>query len=60
MLISKTIDKAKDLLANPIPARKRDGRNLLRDIRDLYPGEMGDVGKLVDQAKKLLADNPPV
>jgi hypothetical protein len=60
VLISKTIDKAKGLLANPIPARKRDGRNLLRDIRDLYAGDGGDIGKLVDQAKKLLADNPPV
>lgn len=59
-LISATIARAQKLLADSIPARKRDGRNLLRDIRDLYAGETGDIAKLVDQAKRLLASNPPV
>ncbi len=57
-LIADKIGQAKGLLAMSIPARKRDGRNLLRDIRDLYAGESGDIGKLVEQAKMLLAENP--
>lgn len=58
-LISNGIARAQGLLAMSLPARKRDGRNLLRDVRDLYAGEEGEVGKLVDQAKSLLAANPP-
>jgi hypothetical protein len=57
-LIAQKITRARDLLAMPLPARKTEGRNLLRDIRDLYVGESGDIAKLVEQAKKLLTDNP--
>ena len=58
-LIANAIARAQSLLAMSLPAQKRDGRNLLRDIRDLYAGETGEIGKLVDQAKSLLAANPP-
>jgi hypothetical protein len=57
-LISVVIADAQRLLAESLPASKRKGRNLLRDIRDLYAGDSGDIGKLVEQAKRLLADNP--
>jgi eukaryotic-like serine/threonine-protein kinase len=57
-LIANSIGKAKMFLSMPLPAHKREGRNILRDIRDLYAGETGDIGKLVDQAKSLLAANP--
>jgi hypothetical protein len=59
VLIANVIARAKGLLAMSVPAQKRDGRNLLRDVRDLYAGETGEIGKLVDQAKSLLAANPP-
>jgi serine/threonine-protein kinase len=58
-LIADLIARARMNLAMSLPARQRDGRNLLRDIRDLYAGETGEIGKLVDEAKRLLADNPP-
>ncbi|HKB04802.1 MAG TPA: serine/threonine-protein kinase [Gemmataceae bacterium] len=53
-LIRKTLDRAKLLIKETTPARQRDGRNLLRDIRDLYAGDQGEVGQLVNEAKKLL------
>jgi hypothetical protein len=54
-LIRSVLERAKQLLAERgIPARQRDGRNLLRDIRDLYAGDTGDIARLVDEAKKLL------
>jgi serine/threonine-protein kinase len=58
-LINKKFADARALLAMELPARKRDGRNILRDIRDLYAGEKDDIGKFVDEAKRLLRDNPP-
>jgi serine/threonine-protein kinase len=58
-LIAKKIGDARNLLAMSVPARKTEGRNLLRDIRDLYSGETGEIGKLVEQASQLLAQNPP-
>jgi eukaryotic-like serine/threonine-protein kinase len=57
--IADEIARAKGLLTMDVYARKRDGRNILRDIRDLYQGEMGAVGRLVKEAQKLLDDNPP-
>ena len=53
-LINDKLAAAKELLTNELPARKQDGRNILRDIRDLYAGETGDLGKLVDDANRLL------
>jgi eukaryotic-like serine/threonine-protein kinase len=54
-LIRKTLDGAKLLLKEVTPARQRDGRNLLRDIRDLYAGDtVVEIGKLVEEARKLL------
>jgi serine/threonine-protein kinase len=53
-LIGDLIARAKSLLAMNIPARHVDGRNLLREVRDLYAGETGDIGRLVDEAKRLL------
>ena len=58
-LIAGKIEQAKSLLAMTNLARKRDGRNILRDIRDLYAGEADRVGELAEAAKKLLVDNPP-
>lgn len=40
------------------PAQRRDARNILRDIRDLYSGETGDIGRIVAEAEKLLKDHP--
>jgi serine/threonine-protein kinase len=54
-LIRQTLDAARLLLKEATPARQRDGRNLLRDIRDLYASETApEIGRLVDEAKKLL------
>jgi hypothetical protein len=57
-LIGKVIERARPLLKDQIPARRRDARNLLRDVRDLYAGETGPIADLVAEAKKLLADHP--
>lgn len=53
-LVNGYMAGAKQLLNDPVPARKQDGRNRLRDIRDLYQGETGDLGKVVEEATKLL------
>ncbi|HEX3147056.1 MAG TPA: serine/threonine-protein kinase [Gemmataceae bacterium] len=58
-LIDKAITQAKALLALDVVAQKKKGRNLLRDIRDVYQGETGVVGKKVAEAKALLAQYPP-
>jgi eukaryotic-like serine/threonine-protein kinase len=58
-LIDKTIQQAKALLALDVVAQKKKGRNLLRDIRDLYQGEAGAIGAQVNEAKRLLAEYPP-
>jgi hypothetical protein len=57
-LIQGKLAEAQAQLNGALPANKRRGRNTLRDIRDLYQGETGEIGKLVDQAKQLLAKNP--
>ena len=57
-LIGRVLEAARRLLADSVPARQRDGRNLLRDVRDLYQGAKGDVGRLVDEARKLLGEGP--
>jgi eukaryotic-like serine/threonine-protein kinase len=56
-LLAARMKIAKELLAMEVPARKQDGRNILRDIRDLYQGEVGEIGKFVDEAKNRL-QNP--
>jgi eukaryotic-like serine/threonine-protein kinase len=53
-LLNRKIVEAKTLLAGEEYAQKRDGRFILREIRDLYPGETGEVGKVVEEAKRLL------
>jgi len=53
-LVGERLAVAKALLADELPAQKQKGRNILRDIRDLYRSEAGDVGKLVDEANRLL------
>ncbi len=53
-LLATRMQQASALMAMEEPARKRDGRNALRDVRDLYPGESGEVGTIVDSAKKAL------
>ena len=58
-LIAGKIAEAKGYLAMELPAQKRRGRNILRDIRDLYPGQTGPVERLVKEAQKLLDDNRP-
>jgi serine/threonine-protein kinase len=57
-IITDRLAAAEALLANDLPARRQDGRNILRDIRDLYQGERGDLGTVVDKANKLLAARP--
>jgi len=57
-LVAQILARAKTLLTNELPARRTDGRNLLRDIRDIYTGERGEIEKLVEEAKTLLAKNP--
>ncbi len=57
-LITLHLANAKSLLANSLPAKQTNGRNLLRDIRDAYAGERGAIGNLVEEAKSLLAKNP--
>ncbi|MBO0697127.1 MAG: protein kinase [Zavarzinella sp.] len=56
-LIRKILEAAKPLLQEATPARRRDGRNLLRDIRDLYAGDTDDIARLVEEAKKLLKES---
>ncbi|HKA08187.1 MAG TPA: serine/threonine-protein kinase [Gemmataceae bacterium] len=58
-LITKEVARAKGLLQTSSYVDKRTARNIFRDVRDLYAGEGDDIRKLVDEAKKLLADNPP-
>ena len=41
-----------------VEAQRRNARNVLRDVRDLYAGETGDLGTLVDEAKTLLEQYP--
>jgi len=57
-LVADRLAAAKALLENELPARRQDGRNILRDIRDLYQGEADALGKLADEATKLLAARP--
>ena len=40
-------------------ADRRRARNLFRDVRDLYAGETGDIGPLVEEARKLIEQYPP-
>jgi hypothetical protein len=56
-LVGNRLQQALPLLKDPVEARRRDGRNILRDIRDLYAGETGDIAKLVTQAKKVLSES---
>lgn len=56
-LIADHLVIAKGLLVNSLHAKQTEGRNLLRDIRDAYTGEMGEIGKLVEEAKVLLTKN---
>jgi hypothetical protein len=56
-LIAAKIATAKTLLVEEIPAKRRDGRNILRDIRDLYAGESGDIGRQVAEAKTLIKES---
>lgn len=56
-LISTKMTIAKPFLNNMVEARRRDARNVLRDIRDMYAGETGDIAKLVAEAKKLIAES---
>ena len=58
-LIQGKINDAKAFLAMEVIAQKKKGRNLLRDIRDLYQGESGEIAKLVTEANRLLAEYPP-
>jgi serine/threonine-protein kinase len=53
-LVAARLAAAKALLANDLPAQQQNGRNVLRDICDLYEGEMAEIGKLVDEANRLL------
>ncbi len=39
-------------------ATRRNARFVLREIGELYANESGDLGKVIDGAKKLLADSP--
>jgi serine/threonine-protein kinase len=57
--ITKELTRAKGLLQSSSYVDKRTARNIFRDVRDLYAGEGEDIRKLVDESKKLLADNPP-
>jgi hypothetical protein len=57
-IVDDRLAAAKALLENELPARRQDGRNILRDIRDLYQGEADALGKRVDEATKLLAARP--
>ena len=57
MLVRSRFALALPLLKETVEARRRDGRNILRDIRDLYSGETGDIGKLVADAKKILGES---
>ncbi|WP_020473143.1 serine/threonine protein kinase [Zavarzinella formosa] len=59
LLIAGKIALAKPLLVDGVPARRRDGRNILRDVRDLYAGESGEIGKMVAEAKKLITESTP-
>jgi hypothetical protein len=53
-LVAERLAAAKALLANDLPAQQQNGRNILRDIRDLYQGETGGIDKMVDEANRLL------
>jgi hypothetical protein len=57
-LISREISRAKEQLHTNNTVKKRDARNRLRDIRDLYAGETKEIASLVSEAKALLAENP--
>jgi hypothetical protein len=57
-LVAEWLGVAKTLLANELPAQQQNGRNVLRDIRDLYQGETGGIDKMVEEANKLLANRP--
>ena len=59
-LLAMKVAAAKTLLqydGNDKLAKHREGRNILRDVRDLYAGEGGDIAKLVAEAKKLIAES---
>jgi len=58
VLIAGEISRAKDQLKTNNTVKKRDARNKLRDIRDLYTGETGEIAKLISEAKTLLSENP--
>ena len=40
------------------PVRKRDGRNLLRDLRDLYANDIESLRKMAEKAKEVLLKLP--
>src|SRR5207247_257100 len=42
-LITKEVTRAKALLQSSSYVDKRTARNILRDVRDLYAGESGDI-----------------
>ncbi|HVK12113.1 MAG TPA: hypothetical protein VM597_25400, partial [Gemmataceae bacterium] len=53
-LVREKVAEAKALIAGETFAMQRNGRFLLREIRDLYAGETGEVGAGVAEAKRLL------
>jgi hypothetical protein len=57
-LIAERLSAVKALPADAVPADHQRTRNVLREIRDLYQGEKDEVGKLVDEANRLLSKAP--
>jgi hypothetical protein len=54
-LLRQKLDEATKWLADDQRAVQRDGRNLLRAIRDLYRNEVAGLKKYADEAERLLA-----
>jgi serine/threonine-protein kinase len=54
-LLRQKLDEVPKLLAHDNSAVRRDGRNLLRAIRDLYRNEVAGLKKYADEAERMLA-----